>query len=330
MPRLLAAAASLALLAPALLPAPGRAATLYRGSAFGEVAEVEVLGFDAATTESTIRAAFAEIAGAEATVRGLGGRAAGAAGGPFSLAPDELALLQRTQAFCLWSEGTVSALGGGIYRLWGLRAPVAGRPAPDRLSAAAELARCRSLTLDPGAPSARLAPGAELELFPFEAGWAVDRAVAYLQANGVTNARVSIGAVIRGLGAGPEGRGWPVEASAQVAPGAGGMRPFYLRDRAAALVSAVDRPLAVPGEITSRYLDLRTGRPPSGRLLVVAVTDLAFDARALAQAMFALGPAPGRLFLGSLSPRPSVLWLIGSAEAEPVATESNWSAVPKR
>lgn len=330
MPRLLVAAVSLALLAPPLLPAPGRAATLYRGSAFGEVAEVEVLGLDPATTEATVRAAFAEIARAEATARGLAGRAAGAAGGPFTLTPDELALLQRAQSFCFWSEGTVSALAGGIYRLWGLRAPVAGRPAPDRLTAAAELARCTSLKLDAAGPSARLAPEAELELFPFETGWAVDRAVAHLQASGVANARVSIGSVIRGLGAGPEGRGWPVEASAQAAPGAGGLRPFYLRDRAAALLAAIDRPLAVPGETTSRYLDLRTGRPPSGRLLVVAVTDLALDARALAQAMFALGPAPGRLFLGSLSPRPSVLWLIGSAEAEPVATESNWSAVPKR
>lgn len=323
-------ATAAALLIGSLLVAAGAgAATLYRGSAFGEVAEVEILGLDAVAAEAAVRAAFEELARAEAAAGALVRRSAAAAGGPFTLAPDELALLQRAQGFCLWSEGTLSALGGELYRLWGLRAPVGGRPGPGQIDAALERGRCARLGLDPAGPSARLEGGAELDLFPFEAGWAVDRAIALLTARGVANARVSVGPAVRGLGAGPEGKGWPVYPPA-VTAASGPLAPFYLRDRAAALLAAADPPLAVPGERASRYLDLRTGRPPSGRLLTAVVTDLAVDARALAQAMFALGPAPGQLFLGSLSPRPSVLWLVGGGDAEPVLAETNWSAVPKR
>lgn len=318
------------LLALALAPDGAPAATLYRGSAFGEVAEVEVLGLEPAATESAVRLAFEELAAAEGAARSLAERGAGAAGGAFALAPDELELLLRAQRFCAWSEGTVTALAGGLYRLWGLRTAVPGRPPADRLAAAVEQGRCRNLTLDPAGPSARLADGAALDLFPFESGWAVDRAVARLRSGGVGNARVAVGGVVKAFGGGPEGRGWLIRAPAGVVAPSYELRPFYLRDRAAALLAATDPPLAVPGETTTRYLDLRNGRAPSGRRLVVAVTDLAVDARALAQAMFVLGPSPGQLFLGSLSPRPSVLWLLGSAESDPVAAESNWSAVPKR
>ena len=319
---LLAAAAAAEPTAPA-------AATRFVGSAFGDAAEVEVLELDAVATEAAVRAAFVAIAAAEAESRGLAERAATAAGAPLALAPDELALLARAQSFCVWSEGTVTALGGEIYRLWGRRGPAPGRPGADPLATAAGRAGCARLTLDATAPSARVAAGSELDLFPFEAGWAVDRAVAALTALGVGNARVRVGPALRAIGAGPAGRGWPV--TFPPLPGAAGPPPpFYLRDRAAALLSIADRPLVAGGERVSPYLDLRTGRPVVGRVLVVVVTDLAVDARALAQAMFVFGPSAGQLFLGSLQPTPSVLWLLGSGESEPVLAQANWSKVPKR
>jgi thiamine biosynthesis lipoprotein ApbE len=304
--------------------APLPAQTLrFVGAAFGERAEVELAGLDRDAAQGAATAAFEELARAERTTRLLAERAAAAAGGPLALTAAELDLLARTHGFCLWSEGTTSALGGELHRLWGLRAPAPGRPSAERLAAAAAKARCDALTLDRAAPSARLATGAVLDLFPFETGWAVDQAMAALGAAGATNARVAIGTVTRGAGAGPDGRGWPLE------PPAGAFTPIYLRDKAAALLSATDRSLGLGGDPLPPYIDLRTGRPAESTRLVAVVTDHALDARALAQAMFVFGPRTGQLFLGSLRPVPAVLWLVGSAEA-PVLAESNWSRVPTR
>lgn len=322
---------TLALVATLLFAAatPAAAATRFVGSAFGDPAEVEVLGLDPAATEAAVTAAFAAIARAEADAGALAERVAAAAGAPLALSPIELDLLARAQGFCSWSEGTVTPLGGEIYRLWGRRAPALGRPGGAALAAAAERARCGRLALEAAGPVARVAAGSELDLFPFESGWAVDRAVAALVALGAANARVAVGSTQRGVGPGPAGRGWPV----RFPPLAGGgvpPAPFFLRDRAAALLAVADRPLAVAGERAVPYLDFRTGRPVEGRVLVAVVTDLAVDARALAQAMYVLGPNPGQLFLGSLRPTPSVLWLLGSGESEPLLAHSNWTKVPKR
>lgn len=322
---------SLALALALLLPswAPAAAATRFVGPAFGGSAEVEVLGLDPAATEAAVAAAFAELARAEADAAALAARAAAAAGAPLALSPSELGLLARALSFCVWSEGTVTPLGGELYRLWGLRQPAPGRPGADRLTAAAERGRCSRLKLDAAGATAQMPTDSELDLFPFASGWAVDRAVAALSALGASNARVAVGSVIRGVGPGPAGRGWQVRFPPL--PGGGEPpSPFYLRDRAAAILTAGDTPLAVAGERTLPYLDLRTGRPVEGRVLVAAVSDLAVDARPLAQAMFVFGPNPGQLFLGSLRPAPAVLWLLGGGQAEPVLAEAGWSTVPKR
>jgi thiamine biosynthesis lipoprotein ApbE len=347
-PRRAAPLAVLPLAAPLavlLLAAPLAAEHLrFTGRALDEAAAVEIAGLDRAAATTAATAAFEELARAERTVRSLAERAAAAAGGDLPLSGAELELLSRAHAFCLWSDGSVSALGGAAHRLWGVRVPVAGRPGDAALAAAARSARCAGLTLEAGgriltdgggAPAAsggtaaRLAPEVELDLFPFETGWAVDQAVAALAAAGASNVRVALGAVARGAGPGPEGRGWPFDPPA--IPGlAEPFSPLVLRDQAAAVLTAGDRSLALAGDPLPPYLDLRSARPALGVRLVAVVSPLALDARALAQAMFVLGPRSGQLSLGGLRPAPSVLWLVGGGAGDPVITSSNWSRVHRR
>ena len=45
--------------------------------------------------------------------------------------------------------------------------------------------------------------------------------------------------------------------------------------------------------------------------------------------MFALGPRDGTMLFGSLSPRPSVRWILGTGAGPPVLTDVNWSVVPR-
>jgi thiamine biosynthesis lipoprotein ApbE len=324
--RLAALALSLAAFAPA-----GFAAELVRleGELAGEPALIEVAGLEPAAADGALRAGWIALAQADGELRALERAFEEAAGGQVAPGDERFALLDRADGFCRWSDGVVGALGGKLFRLWGMRFPAPGRPAPDVLAAAVESSRCERMALDRAARLARVAPGTEVDLMPFELGWAVDRSVAALAAAGATNVRVRLGGVERGRGAGPDGRGWQVTLPRL--PGAAApLDPFYLRDRAAALVLASDRPIDLAGDAAPRFLDLRRGRSSAGVLAVVAVTEVAADAQALGWAMFALGAGAGQQRLGNLRPQPSVLWALGSGEGEPLLAVVRWSAVPKR
>jgi hypothetical protein len=60
------------------------------------------------------------------------------------------------------------------------------------------------------------------------------------------------------------------------------------------------------------------------------VTELATDAQAVAGALLILGSTKGPLYLGTLRPSPSVLWVLGRVDGEPVLSTHRWSAVQRR
>jgi thiamine biosynthesis lipoprotein ApbE len=296
------------------------------GHAFDLPSEIEVRDLPRASAEEAIRAAFVALAEARLDLRAL--EAAAATGQAVALAPPELDLLLRAYGFCLWSEGAVSPLGGEIFRLWGVRAPARVLPLPSDLADAVATASCDRLTLDPAAATLRVAPGSALDFYPFELGWAVDRAVDALRARGAGNLWVSVGGVARAQGPGPDGRGWRVAPPlfpGQEEP----IPPFYLRDRALAIRTPGDRPLRIAGELLHPYIDLRRGRPGGGVVAVLVVGEVGVEAAGLGYAMLALGEREGTSLLGGLDPRPSIRWLLGSGEGLPVLVDVNWGAVPK-
>jgi hypothetical protein len=62
---------------------------------------------------------------------------------------------------------------------------------------------------------------------------------------------------------------------------------------------------------------------------VVAVSELATDAQALAVSLHITGLFQGKMRAGSLQPIPSVLWLLGDGKSMPVVSSFNWADVPK-
>jgi thiamine biosynthesis lipoprotein len=306
--------------------------------AFGKPAEIEVRDLPQEVAQGVIRRAFAEIAELERltdATRPDGGLAAlnAAAGkGPQTPDPRLLTLLGRARDFCFWSEGAHGPLGRDLYLLWGLRAPVAEAPPPERLEVAAGLTACTRLALDPQKGTAALDAGSGLDLWGFAEGFAVDRAVEILRQGGAGNGLVRIGAVQRGFGAGPAGKGWPVELPSL--PGLEGPAgQLYLRDRALAFASPADHPRSPLGSaesVSPAYVSQRTGRPTEGVLATVTVTELAMDAQGLATSLFILGPREGQLRMGTLRPRPSILWFLGNGTGTPLQVDYRWSEVSRK
>jgi thiamine biosynthesis lipoprotein len=302
----------LALLLGAMSPAsPSTAPLRITSQAFGSPVEIEVRGLSRETAQEAIQKALAEIAEAERlTGSGLAGLSSAAGKGPQAVDPRLLPLLTRAREFCFWSDGAHGPLGRDLYRVW---ADPAEPPSPEQAEQAAGLAKCDRLALDPKNGTAALAEGSGLDLRGFAAGYAVDRAVEVLKKEGAANVFVRIGAVQRGAGAGPGGKGWPVD----VPP----LDRIYLLDRSLAVVVVAPETLLV---------NQRTGRRAQGVLAAAAVTDLAVDAQGLASTMFITGPREGQLRLGSLRPRPSARWFLGTGDGEPLRVDYRWSEVARK
>ncbi len=303
----------LALATPA---APPAAPLRLTSEAFGHPVEIEVRGLLKEAAQEAIRKALAEVAELERLTSAPGGGLAvlnAAAGkGPQPVDPRLLSVLTRARDFCFWSEGAHGPLGRKLYEIW---VDPSEPPSPDQIEPAVGLAGCERLLL--GKDTAALTEGSGLDLRGFAEGLAVDRAVEILKKEGAANVFVRIGTVQKAAGAGPMGRGWPVE----LAPLLSADEPpdrIYLRDRALAVSSQ------------ALLVNQRTGRRAQGVLATATVSEMAVDAQGLAASLFIIGPREGQLRLGSLRPRPSVRWFLGSGAGAPLLVDYRWSDVSRR
>jgi thiamine biosynthesis lipoprotein len=180
------------------------------------------------------------------------------------------ACLQRVdELFSTWREDSeISRLHAGTLALLDASADVR-----------AVLRRCERLRRETGGRFDVRATG-RLDPSGFVKGWAVERAVELLVAEGAGNVCVHAGGDVRVLGERGPGRPWRV-----------GVRHPLRRDRVAAVIEARDLAVATSGayERGEHVVDPRSGRPPDGVLSVtVAGPDLG-TADAYATAAFAMG-----------------------------------------
>lgn len=300
-------------------------------TAFGLSAEIEILG--AASDSETLRPALHAAVAGISEVEHLADAArpdsavlvlnAAAGQGPQPVAPPLLALLAKALDFCQWSEGAYGPLGRDLYQAWGLRAMPANAaetavPTPDQLLRATSAASCNAIAVDTRKRQVNLAAESGIDLWGFAEGTAIDRAVEILKQRGVASGLVRIGSTWRVFGAGPQGKGWPV-----VLPAFKGTQEsegrLLLRDQALSIADPAERP----------YVNQRTGQPAQGVVATVAVTELAADARPLAISLLITGPREGQLRIGSLRPRPSVLWLVGNGLGMPLRIFYRWTELTR-
>jgi len=325
---------------PVAAASPGSPAHPLRatGAAFGGTLEVEIRDLPRAAAEGAIQAVVAEAGEVERmtdpsrTDGELAALNAAAGKGPRRVDPRLYAALARALDYCIWSEGKEGPLGGSLHRLWGRErdAALAAPPPPEQLNGAVAAADCDRLALDRGRQTATLAAGSALDLVDFSTGMAVDRAIEVFREHGAANAFVRIRAIRRGIGPGRDGRGWMIDL-----PMMGGLREplgrIFLRDQSLAIATFDDHPLSVGGQPQHHFINQRTGQPAEeGVFATLAVTDLAIDAQALAATMTITGSQEGEMLTGSIRPRPSLLWLMGTGTGVPLLVEYRWTEVPKR
>ena len=237
--------------------------------------------------------------------------------------------LARAIQYCSWSNGAHGPLGGGLYDLWTNDGRLV--PDPTDLREAVRNAECSRLNIsgsleEGGTVQAALAEGTRADLRGAARGFAVDAVVTILEEHGVTNAWIEIPPVYRALGPGPEDQGWYF-ALPKATDSGEPIDEIWLRDQALALVEKS------PSDSVENasWIDQRTGVPSRGVAVVAAVAAFALDAEILAHTLFITGLRDGHLRLGSLEPRPSILWLLGESMDSSQALESSyrWSEVAR-
>jgi thiamine biosynthesis lipoprotein len=141
-------------------------------------------------------------------------------------------------------------------------------------------------------------------------GYAVDRALEVLKADGVTSAMINAGgSSIGAIGAPPGQRGWAVRIGAKVS----GSDTLLLRDMSMSTSQQNPLPFAATAGTFGEILDPRTGAPAEGRTAVAVVTPSGTTAEALTKALLMMPSADAKALLTRL-PDVSALWMSPAGE----------------
>jgi len=129
----------------------------------------------------------------------------------------------------------------------------------------------------------------EIDLGPLARGYACDRVIQFLKAQGVKHALVNIGGTIGAYGNSPEGRPWRVGLRHPRDP----MRTFKvvtLVNEAVSTSGDYEQFFVVNGRRYSHLLNPRPGYPANRSVAVSVIAPSALVADALSVSLFVLGP----------------------------------------
>ena len=216
---------------------------------------------------------------------------AAAGRGPVRVSPALLRVVDEACATAHRAGGLYDPSVLPLMTLYGFYGPGrASLPSTAEVDRALATVGFAGVQVDRGAGTVALArSGMGLDLGSIGKGWAVDRAVEALRAEGIESGLVDAGGNVYGLGV-PEddAEGWSV---ALFHPVTGRTeRVFTLRDAAVATSANTERFRVIAGHRCGHLLDARRGVPADGRLSVTVLAKSGLESDHNSTAAFLLGP----------------------------------------
>jgi FAD:protein FMN transferase len=206
--------------------------------------------------------------------------------------PELYAILLSSDKLWRASGGAFDAGLNNLIELWGFGSETEGVPSPEAVQAAQQSSGWQSVRLDNG--NLVRPVGLQFNFGGIAKGYAVDRAIEVLQAQGISSAMVNAGGEIRSYGG-----GWVVgiqhprrssEMIARIRPG----------DLAVATSGDYEQYFEVDGQRYHHLLDPHTGYPAWGVQSVTVIAPNCTDADGLSTAAFILGPDEGLALIEQL------------------------------
>jgi thiamine biosynthesis lipoprotein len=264
--------------------------------AMGTIVSVKVFSTDGDAAEA-IEAAFEEIGRVEALATSYSpgsevSRVNAAADGASAIPVSEelFQIVRRAIEVSSLSGGAFDVTVAPVVDLWSFDGDGVVPPR-EAVEAALEHVGYERILVDTAAGTLVLPRGAAIDLDAIAKGYAVDRAVAVLEAHGVERAIVDAGGDVGLLGAPPHADGWRVGVKHPRDDGLLGV--LSLPAGAVATSGDYQRYAMVGGRRYHHVLDPSTGYPAGGVTSVTVVAETAMDADALATAVFVMGPDRG-------------------------------------
>lgn len=217
---------------------------------------------------------------------------AAAGEGAVRVSDDLIEVLERAQAGAIASNGVVDPTVLPLMRLYGFyRSGRSHLPTDRELKQALALTGVRHLKLDRAAGTVALtARGAALDLGAIGKGWALDRAVAAMRAEGIESGLVDVGRNVYGIGRpSQDSDGWAVGV---LHPTSGEVdHVFHLRDSAVATSGNYEQWTTLDGVRVGHLLDAKLGRPANPRLSASVLARTGTDSDEGSSLAFLTGPA---------------------------------------
>jgi len=215
-----------------------------------------------------------------------------AAAGPMCVEPHLFALLEQSAKLFSGTDAAFDITCTPLSRIWGFTRREGRLPSHDEIETALARVGFDNVLLDDTKCTVEFSkPGVEINLNSIGKGYALDRASALLDEQGVSDylwhgGRSSV--LARGCNRADPSRGWtlglrdPIEPNRRVAE-------FYLRDRALATAGGGTQFFEHEGRIYSHIIDPRNGQPAQGVYTSTALAPTAAEADALSTAFFVMG-----------------------------------------
>lgn len=253
---------------------------------------------DSRVADRAVAGAFAAIAAVDARMSihradsELSRVNAAAGEGAVAVSRDLLDVVERARAGAIATHGVVDPTVLPLMRLYGFYASGRSHLPTDReIAATLENVGQRHIILDRSAGTLGLARrGAALDLGAIGKGYALDRAVAALRAEGIESGLVDVGRNVYGIGRpSADADGWAVGV---LHPTTGEVdRVFHLRDSAVATSGNYEQWSDLDGVRVGHLLDARLGRPAHARLSASVHARTGMDSDEGSSTAFLLGPS---------------------------------------
>lgn len=198
---------------------------------------------------------------------------------PVTVSDEMAALLGAAAKLRTETAGAFDVTAGALTQLW--RSAEAW-PATDALTVAQRTSGAEAIQLRAGHLLRR--PGVVIDVDGIAKGWAVDRCVAQLRADGVERALLSFGESSQfALGAPNGKKGWPV--TLRSLDGAAAIGELTLRDEGLSVSAVFGHERQVGDQRVGHIIDPRTGLPLTSPAMVAVVSATATAAEAFSKAL---------------------------------------------
>jgi len=219
---------------------------------------------------------------------------------PISVSSDLFRVVESALAIAAATDGSFDPTVGPLIQRWGFLWKEHRLPEPAELSAALKSVGYRFVKLEARNRTVSFAcDGVVFDLNGIAKGFAVDCAVAKLQAFGISNAMVRAGGDLRVIGTPPDQNAWSVQIEDPARRGKRGV--IQLRDAAVSTSGSYENSFEIDGQRYSHILDPRTGFPARGVVACSVIAKTCMQSDAWATALFVHGPEKSTTEFGDLA-----------------------------